>query len=122
MVGEIDAAIQSNNQTFGMLVANFGQNFTGKNTGYTVLAPIDIKPVSSYTTGTPNTYAPVGNMIDIETMTHALGQQINMPIGLTTFNLQMWKDAFGVNGDANNVLIASSSTIQYYIIFQFELF
>lgn len=122
MVSEINTALQSNNQTFGVLVANFGQNFTGKNVANVVLAPIEIKPVSSFATGSPPTYTAVGNMIDIETMTHANGQQINVPIGLTTLNLQMWKDAYGAIGDANNVLIANSSTVQYYIIFQFELF
>jgi len=119
MISEINTAIQSNNQTLGVLVANFGQNFTGKNTGYMVLAPIDLKPVASFASPT---YTNVGNMIDIETMTHASGQQIDIPKGLNALNLQMWKDAFACSGEANNVLISSSSTVQYYIIFQFELF
>jgi hypothetical protein len=53
-------------------------------------------------------------------MDHAHGQQINVPIGLTTFNLQMFKDGYGADLDANNV--PASSTHQYYIIIQFELF
>lgn len=122
MVGEINTSIQSNNQTLGVITANFGQNYTGKNVPYVVLAPIDLKPVSSYATGAPPTYTPVGNMIDVETMTHALGQQIDMPYGLKSFNIQLWKDALGCANDANNVLIDSSSTHQYYIIFQFELY
>jgi hypothetical protein len=118
MVGEINTGIQDNNQTLGVLAANFGATFSGKNAPYVVLGSLDLKPVASFTTPT---YTNVGNMIDTETMTHAQGQQIDMPIGLTTLNLQLWKDAFGCNGDANNTLVASSSTHQYYIIFQFEL-
>jgi hypothetical protein len=119
MVSEKNDGLQDNNQTLGVLVANFGQNFTGKNVPYVVLAPIDLKPVASFAAPT---YTNVGNMIDIETMSHAQGQQINMPIGLTTLNLQMWKNGYGANADADNTLIANSSTVQYYIIFQFELF
>jgi hypothetical protein len=61
-------------------------------------------------------------MIDVETMTHALGQQIDMPYGLKAFNIQLWKDAFGCANDANNVLVDSSSAFQYYILLQFELY
>jgi len=119
MVGEINTSIQDNNQTLGLIAANFGQNYTGKNVPYVVLAPIDLKPVASFASPT---YTNVGNMIDVETMSHAQGQQIDMPIGLTAFNIQLWKDAYGAIGDANNTFVASSSAFQYYIILQFELF
>jgi hypothetical protein len=127
MVGENNnTSIQDSDTTLGVLVANFGQTYTGKNTGYVVLAPIDIKRTASYSQvgGPPAvpTWTNTGTMIDIETMTHANPQQIDMPVGLNALNLQMWKDAFAVSGDANNVLISSSSSIQYFIIFQFELY
>jgi hypothetical protein len=117
MVGEVNTTAQDNNQTLGLLVANFGQNFTGKNVANVVLGAIDLKQVASFATPT---YTNVGNMIDTTTMDHAHGQQINVPIGLTTFNLQMFKDGYGALLDANNV--SASSTHQYYIILQFELF
>jgi hypothetical protein len=120
MVGENDpATVQTNDHTLGVLVANFGQSYTGKNTAYTVLAPIDIVRTASYAS---STWTNTGIMIDIETMTHANPQQIDMPKGLNALNLQMWKDGFAVMSDANNVFIANSSTIQYYVIFQFELY
>jgi hypothetical protein len=119
MIGEINASIIANDQTLGMITANFGQNYTGKNTSYVVLAPINLKRVASYSGGT---YTNEGNMIDVETMSHGLGQQIDMPTGLKPFNIQLWKDAFGCIGDPNNVLVDSSSAHQYYILFQFELY
>lgn len=122
MVGEINTSIQSNDHTLGIITANFGQNYTGKNVAYCVLGTIDLKRVASYALGTPPTYTPVGNMIDSSTMEHANGQQIDIPYGLRAFNIQLWKDAYGCAGDANNVLVDSSSTHQYYIIFQFELY
>lgn len=122
MVSEINTTSEPNDQTMGVIVANFGQNYTGKNVAYCVLAPIDVKPVSNFTPGTPGTYTPQGIMIDVETMTHALGQQIDVPYGLRSLNIQLWKDAYGCAGDANNILVDSSSTQYYYIIFQFELY
>ena len=122
MVGEINTSIQTNDKTLGVLVGNFGATYSGKNVPYVVLGSLDLKPVSSFAAGSPPTYTAVGNMIDTETMTHAHGQQIDIPIGLNTLNLQLWKDAYGAAGDANNTFVASSSTHQYYIIFQFELF
>lgn len=120
MVGENNAtSIQTTDGNVGVLVGNFGQGYTGKNVPYVVLGAIDLKRSASYSSAV---WTNTGTYIDINTMSDAHAQQIDMPKGLNALNLQLWKNGYGVLSDTENVLLDSSSTIQYYIIFQFELF
>jgi hypothetical protein len=114
LVGE-KSVTQETSSVSGILLANFGQNFTSKNTGGVVLGSIDlIRTVDG--AAASNT----GCFISVNTMTNALGQNINMPVGLSTFTLQMWRNGYGAIGDAENILITNA--VPYYVMLQFELY
>lgn len=114
LVGEKSVTFETSSVS-GILLANFGQNFTSKNVGGVVLGPLDlIRTVDASVASNTGAY------ISVNTMTNALGQNINMPTGLTTFNLQMWRNGFGAIADAENILV--SSTTPFYVILQFELY
>jgi len=118
LVGENNITQETPTQS-GVLIANFGQSFMGGNVQGVILAPIDITRSNVYT-GSPATWINSNGYIDINTMSNALGQNIDMPIGLNTFNLQMWRNGYGAIGDAENTLVAN--TVPYYAILQFELY
>lgn len=114
LVGEKNVT-QETSAISGVLVANFGQAFSGKNIPGVVLAPIELtRSIDSSVTS--NT----GGYIQINTLANAFGQNINMPVGANEFNLQMWRNGYGSNGDAENILV--TNTVPYYVIFQFELY
>jgi hypothetical protein len=100
----------------GQLVANFGQNFTGKNVQGVVLG--QFVPTTVYYDVGAGVYVSYIYQI-LNTLTDALGQQIDMPYGLSAFNLQMWRPGFGSAGSAGNALIANPQS--YNIMLQFEL-
>lgn len=116
LVGENNAT-QDTSNTSGVLIANFGQSFTGGNVQGVVLAPIDLTRSNIYVA---SAWTNAQAYIDINTMTNQLGQNIDMPIGLNTFNLQMWRNGYGAQGDAENILVAN--TVPYYALLQFELY
>jgi hypothetical protein len=102
--------------TAGVLVANFGQNFTGKNIGGVVLG--QLVPTLAYDwDGTE--YLSTALYQVLNTMDDAQGQQIDMPYGLNTLNLQQWREGFGAVGSAGNTLLPNPP--HYNIILQFEL-
>lgn len=120
LVGETNTtATQATDNCLGLLVANFGQSFSGKNTSYLVLGAIDQIHTQSLATAT---WTNTGTAMTSETMTYAHGQQIDVPYGLKELTLQMWKVGYGAVGDTDNVLIDNNSNSQYFIIFQFELY
>lgn len=116
LVGENNAT-QDTSNTSGVLVANFGQSYVGGNVAGVVLAPIDLTRSNIYVS---SAWTNAQAYIDINTMTNAYGQNIDMPVGLNTLNLQMWRNGYGANGDAENILV--TNTVQYYAIIQFELY
>ena len=116
LVGETNLT-QDTSNTSGVLVANFGQSYTGKNVAGLVLAPIDLTRSIIYSGGT---FVNGNAYIDINTTTNALGQTIDMPRGITQLNLQMFRNGYGAAGDAENIPV--TNTVPYYVIFHFELF
>jgi hypothetical protein len=106
----------TNSQVDGLLVANFGQNFTGKNVGGVVLGNFEIFMAYEYN---GSSYVEEGLYPVLNTMDDAQGQQIDMPYGLNTLNLQMWRPGFGAVGSAGNTLITNPPA--YNITLQFEL-
>lgn len=114
LVGE-KSVTQETSAVSGILLANFGQNFTGKNTGGVVLGSIDlIRTVDGAASSNTGCY------VSVNTMSNALGQNINIPQGLQEFNLQMWRNGYGANGDAENILV--TNIVPYYVMLQFELY
>lgn len=114
LVGE-KSVTQETSAVSGVLVANFGQNFTSKNTSGVVLGAIDlIRTVDGAASSNTGCY------VSVNTMTNALGQNIDVPVGLNTFILQMWRNGYGANGDAENILV--TNIVPYYVIIQFELY
>lgn len=101
----------------GVLIANFGQNFTGKNVSNVVLGQLE--PVLTYEYNGVDQYLPTGIIQKLNTLTDALGQQIDMPYGLSQLNLQQWRNGYGSNADIQNILIPNAAA--YNIMFQFEL-
>jgi hypothetical protein len=126
MLGENNnTSTQSTDGPIGILVANFGQNFTGKNAPNVILGIVEQNRSASYLiSGSPavGNWSNTGTYMTAETFTDAYGQQIDVPKGLTQFNLQIWKDGYGVPTDTNYTLIDNNSTVQYFILLQFELF
>ena len=116
LVGENNAT-QDTANTSGVLVANFGQSFTGKNGQGIVLAPIDLTRSNIYVSAA---WANTNAYIDINTMGNAMGQNIDIPVGLNVLNLQMWRNGYGSYGDAEDIKITNS--VPYYVILQFELY
>jgi hypothetical protein len=120
LVGENNITQETSTQS-GVLVANFGQSFMGGNVPGVILAPIDITRSNIYeTVSSITSWKNSNGYIEINTLPNAVGQNIDVPIGLNTFNLQMWRNGYGAIGDAENILVAN--TTPYYALLQFELY
>lgn len=120
MASAIMSGTPSTAEGFGVLTANFGQNFTGKNVQSVVLGQLKPSIQYSYDSQALLYYVPFGVSLNVNTLDDALGQQIDMPYGLNQLTIQQWKIGFGLQiTDALNVLLTNAPT--YTILLQFEL-
>jgi hypothetical protein len=93
----------------GVLVANFGSRYSS---GITRDMPLGLINVYASTTAGQPYFA-------LDTLESA-GANINVPKGTTYLNLGLYKQSFGANGSANNVL--TGVNVDYQVFFTFELY